>query len=133
MRNPIVHTLQVLVEAHHLDEMKHVNNVVYFSFLQEAAISHWYGMAPARVAENIRWVVRKHEIEYLKPAFEGDTLSIKTWIDEFTAVSSRRFYEIWRDQDLIVKASTLWIALDARKMKPTRVPEEVADLFFESN
>ena len=35
-------------------------------------------------------VVRKHEIEYLAPALEGDELQLITWIESWTAVAHRR-------------------------------------------
>lgn len=130
---PLKYKIEIRVLPQHLDELRHVNNVVYFEFLQQVAIEHWYGKAPVEVAEKIRWVVRKHEIEYLKPAFEGDLLQVITWVDEFTQVSSRRYYEIYRGKELLVKASTLWIALDAESMKPVRIPISVAESFFESD
>jgi acyl-CoA thioester hydrolase len=129
---PKKYTTQITVEPAHLDELRHVNNVVYFEFLQQAAISHWYKVAPQKVVEKIRWVVRKHEIEYFKPAYERDLLTVTTWIEEFTSVTSVRRYEISRGEEIIVKASTLWVALDAQKMKPIRLPTEVAESFFES-
>ncbi|WP_341227578.1 thioesterase family protein [uncultured Arcticibacterium sp.] len=122
----------ILVKKEDLDELNHVNNVVYLSYLQEAAIHHWYSTAPKEIAEAIRWVVRKHEIEYFKPAHEADQLIVNTWVSNFTQVSSERHYQIKRGDELLVKASTLWIALDAKKMKPIRIPASTAESFFES-
>lgn len=124
------HTISVKKED--LDELNHVNNAVYLSYLQEAAIAHWYSKVPKEVAEGIRWVVRKHEIEYFKPAHEKDQLIINTWVSNFTQVSSERHYEIKRGHEVLVKASTLWIALDAQKKKPIRLPDGIAESFFES-
>lgn len=133
MPTPLKHLFHIKVKREDLDELNHVNNVVYFTYLQQAAISHWYSQAPKEVSDAIRWVVRKHEIEYLKPAFENDELIVTTWVSNFTQVSSQRHYEIKRGETLLVTATTLWIALDAIKMKPTRVPDWVAESFFESS
>ncbi|AWW00187.1 acyl-CoA thioesterase [Arcticibacterium luteifluviistationis] len=124
------HSLSVKPED--LDELNHVNNVVYLSYLQEAAIAHWYSTAPKEIVEAIRWVVRKHEIEYFKPAHNADELTVTTWVSNFTQVTSERHYEIKRGDEILVKASTLWIALDAKKMKPTRIPAYAAESFFQS-
>lgn len=132
MSIPRVYTHPILVKKKDLDELNHVNNVVYLSYLQESAIAHWYSTAPKKIAEAIRWVVRKHEIEYFKPAHLSEKLTVTTWVSNFTQISSERHYEIRRGDDLLVKASTLWIALDSKKMKPTRIPISEIESFFES-
>lgn len=131
LSNPKTHSIEIIVEKEHLDELEHVNNVIYLNFIQEAAIAHWNAIAPKDTVEDTRWVVRKHEIEYLKPALLDDKLIIKTWVEEFTAVTSLRKYEIKRDNDLIATASTLWIALSFDTMKPKRLDKSIASLFFE--
>ncbi len=131
MKTPVKYHHPVLVKSSDLDELNHVNNVVYFTYLQEAAIAHWYSTADPQLAEAIRWVVKRHEIEYHKAAFEHDELIITTWVNDFTGVTSNRFYEIRRGTDLIVTARTVWVALDAVTMRPKRLPEEVSVPFFE--
>jgi acyl-CoA thioester hydrolase len=125
-----IHVSQVLVKAADLDELAHVNNVVYFSYLQEAAIAHWYQTVPAELSESLRWVVKKHEIEYFKPAFLNDTLTITTWIVAFGGVTCQRSYEIHRDADLIVRAQTQWVAIDPHTMKPKRLDVKVLEEYF---
>lgn len=125
-----VYTHSVKVLEEHVDELQHVNNVVYVQFLQEAAIAHWYMVAPKTTAQNVRWVVRKHEIEYLKPARIGENLVVKTWIVDFDGLHSKRAYEIFRDGDLLVKAFTHWICLDANTLRPKRIPLHELNSFF---
>lgn len=122
-----------MVKPGDLDELKHVNNVVYFTYLQEAAIAHWYSTADPAVAEAIRWVVKRHEIDYVKAAFENDELVVTTWVNDFTGVTSDRFYEIRRGTDLVVSARTVWVALDALTMRPKRLPAEASVPFFEDD
>jgi acyl-CoA thioester hydrolase len=118
------------VKQDDLDELNHVNNVRYFNFLQEAAIKHWQAAVPEDIQKSLRWVVKKHEIEYLKPAFLADHLIVKTWIETMEGVSSIRRYEIYKGPHCIVKAQTLWIALNPKTMKPQRVIAEWKETFF---
>ena len=120
----------ILVEEQHLDELQHVNNVVFVDFLQQAAIAHWYAKADHSLAQSCRWVVRKHEIEYLKPAFLKNILTVKTWVAEFNGVSTLRKYEVYHEQSLLVKATTLWICLDSQLLKPKRLTKEEMKAFF---
>jgi len=133
MSQPIIfkHTINVGLED--LDELNHVNNVVYISYLQEAAIAHWLNSVSKETVDGIRWVVRKHEIEYFKAAFEKDILVVSTWISEYTQISSVRQYEIKRGNELLLKATTLWIALNAKTLKPARVPKYIHESFFDSS
>jgi acyl-CoA thioester hydrolase len=133
MPQPFVFKHTINVRPEDLDELNHVNNVVYISYLQEAAIAHWHAAVSKDIIDSIRWVVRKHEIEYFKPAYENDLLEVSTWISEFTQVSTLRAYEIKRGDELLVKATTLWIALDSKTLKPSRVPKHILESFFQSS
>lgn len=115
-----------------LDEMNHVNNIVYLKFMQEAAILHWYSLASEETIGSMRWVARRHEIDYLKQAFLGDELIVKTWVSEFSAVSSVRHYEVLKGSELIAKAITQWVALDSQTLRPKRLTSAIISLFFES-
>ncbi len=113
-----------------LDELNHVNNVRYFDFLQQAAVAHWYGSVPKELSESMRWVVKKHEIEYFKPAFLGDILKINTWVSEFSGVTSLRNYEIFKKDQLILKAKTLWVAVNPETMQLKRLPVNLWEIYF---
>lgn len=129
---PKVYTETREVTEGDIDEMLHVNNVVYLQFLQDLAISHWYSVAPSPLVDSLRWVVKKHEIEYFYPARLGDPLLLKTWVSELTGVTSTRNYEIYTGQHLTIQAKTLWISVDPDTHKPKRIPPGIKELFFET-
>lgn len=120
----------VKVVATDIDELNHVNNVVYFTYLQQAAMAHWYSSVPTELSDSMRWVVKKHEIEYFKPAVLDDEIIIKTWVENFSGVTSDRHYEIYKNDILLVKARTLWVALDPVSMRPKRVPVDLWERYF---
>lgn len=127
-----IYTTSRIVQEQDLDEMNHVNNVVYLEYLQDLATEHWEKFVPAIMLEEINWVVRKHEIEYFRPAKLNDLLILKTWVESFTGVTSIRHYEIYLNDLLIVKAQTEWVAVDPTSHKPKRLhTEALIALFFE--
>ncbi len=128
--NPIIYSEFRTVVPEDLDELNHVNNVRYFDFLQQAAVAHWYGSVPRELSESMRWVVKKHEIEYFKPAFLGDILKINTWVNEFSGVTSLRNYEIFKKDQLILKAKTLWVAVNPETMQLKRLPVNLWEIYF---
>lgn len=111
----------------HLDQLHHVNNVVYVQWLQEAASRHWSGNVTPDIDEKVLWVVKRHEIDYLAPAVLGDELIMKTWTGSYTAVSWDRYYEITRvsDQRKIITAKSIWVLLDSKTLKPRRIDAEI--------
>ena len=115
------------VEAQHLDERAHVNNVVYVQWVQDAAAAHWAALAPRGASDEVAWVALRHEIDYLKPALLGDEIAITTWVGVAEGLSFERFTEIRRrlDDALLARARTRWCPVDARTGKPRRVSAEV--------
>lgn len=113
-----------------IDTMNHVNNVVYLKWVQDAAIAHWNAVASELIKQKYLWVVLRHEIDYLAPAFEGDILLATTWVGETNAARTERFVVISNSvtEKIITKAKTIWCMLDSNNLKPKRITEEVTNL-----
>ena len=110
-----------------VDANGHVNNVVYLRWVQEAAVAHWKSVAAAEVRAAVSWVVVRHEIDYKRPAFPGDALVARTWVDVVTAATTERCCEIVRCEDgaLLAKSRTVWCAIDPRTGRPRRIDPRV--------
>jgi acyl-CoA thioester hydrolase len=108
--------------------MGHVNNVAFVRYVQDAAAAHWLSLAPADLQAAFDWVVRKHEIEYLKPGRPDDELVVRTWVGAPNGATWDRFTEIERpaDRALLVKARTVWVLLDAASGRPRRIDARIA-------
>jgi acyl-CoA thioester hydrolase len=113
------------VEAGDIDELGHANNVVWVRWINQAAIAHathvGWGLEPCR-AQGLVWVVRRHDVEYLLPAFAGQELSASTWPETLRGVTSQRRTLFHRGDQLLASAETTWVLLDAASSKPRRVP-----------
>jgi acyl-CoA thioester hydrolase len=112
-------------------QMGHVNNVAFVRFVQEAAVAHWQAAAPEELQRQYLWVVRRHEIEYLRPGMPGESLHARTWVGEPSGASWERLTDIVRtaDGEVLVQARTLWVLLDGATGRPRRVlPEMIASL-----
>jgi acyl-CoA thioester hydrolase len=126
---PYIFYLPIKVVLDDIDELNHVNNIVYLRYVQDAAIGHWKTV-PQEIASQIIWVARRHEIDYLKPAFLGDELVVKTWVDDFVGVKSLRQCEIMRGDEVLARSITHWISLDTQTFRPKRITEDVVKQFF---
>ncbi len=126
---PFVIEKNVLPAA--IDHLGHVNNVVYLEWVQEVSQAHWNTCASESIKQNYYWVALQHSITYKKPAFEGDVLELKTWIESLDGVKSERRVLITRlsDRALIAKSETIWCLIDAKTQRPKRIPQEIKALY----
>ena len=126
--------MTVPVSPADIDEQKHVNNAVYLRWVQEVATAHWKALASADAQAAIGWVVLRHEIDYKMPACLGDEILLRTWVGEASRLKFARFTEVRRknDNQLLAQARTLWVPIDVRNGKPTRVSADVRARFSTS-
>ncbi len=143
------------VRFHELDPLGHVNNAVYLTYLEEAAIEHAAaaGWPASRLREHGGvFIARRHEIDFLQPAVEGDVLQVRTWAESMSGARAHRAYEITRldrvdgpphdglvdaaevepvpRDRLLVRARTEWAFVDVATGRPRRIPAAVRDDFF---
>lgn len=123
-------SINIIVKPTDIDDMAHVNNVVYVRWVQEVAAAHWNTLATAEVKQRYLWVVLRHEIDYISPAFTDDIVVATTWVGESAGPRSERFVHLTNKTTgkLLAKAKTTWCLLDGTTMRPKRVDEEVISL-----
>jgi len=123
-------SISIIVQSTEIDDMAHVNNVVYVRWIQEVATAHWNSLAKAEVQQKYLWVVLRHEIDYIRPAFMDDIVLATTWVGESTGPRSERFVQLTNKTTgkLLAKAKTTWCLLDGTTMRPKRVDEEMIRL-----
>ena len=117
------------VDSADIDEQGHVNNVAFVRWIQEVAVAHWRHSATEEQLKNYSWVVVRHEIDYKKPAFEGDEITSTTWVGDWTHVTCERFTEIHREDELLIKGRTVWCMFDRETIKPTKITRELIERF----
>ena len=115
-----------------LDENGHVNNVVYVQWMQDIAVLHSdaTGCTQATRDAGATWVVRSHRIEYLRPAFSGDRISVSTWVVNFRRVRSLRRTQFVRisDGSVLARGETDWVFVNAETGRLVTIPENVRAL-----
>lgn len=145
----------VRVRFHELDPLGHVNNAAYLNFLEQAAIDHaaaaGYDIGRLRAIGGL-FIARRHEVDFLRPAYAGEWLRVVTWPFDMRGARALRAYEIRRlpigpdsspptdrlidpterptEGDLVVRARTEWAFVDADAGRPRRIPAELAADFL---
>ncbi len=127
---PAVYTRTFQIRQYECDAYGHVNNANYIRFMQEASLEAsadvGYDLHTIR-GMNRLWLIRETQIEYLDNLNYGDSVDVKTWVEDFRRTRSLRKYEFTRHgtDELVARAEADWVYLDAQTMQPVAVPDEV--------
>jgi acyl-CoA thioester hydrolase len=124
--------LEFTAAPEHIDELGHVNNAVWVQWIQQIAVAHWHSVADPAHDEAYFWVVTRHEIDYLRAAFEGDRIVGKTLVGDAPkgARFDRHVEFTGADGKTCVRAKTSWAIIDRAAGRPIRVPAEVIAPFM---
>jgi acyl-CoA thioester hydrolase len=126
--HPQPFTIEINVQAQHIDLMRHVNNVNYLQWLEDVAWAHSValGLGPDEYeALGHGMVVRQHELTYLQPARLGDRLLLATWITALDRISLHRHFQFIRLEDgaTLFKGRTHYVCVDIAEGRVRRMPE----------
>ena len=124
-------TITITVLPEHLDDVLHVNNVIYVQWMQDIASMHWNTFASDELKNTVLWMIKRHEVDYYNQAFLHDELQMTTWTGDHTNVTWKRHYEIVRpaDNKKIITAASTWIPLDRLTQRPRRIDETLINMF----
>jgi acyl-CoA thioester hydrolase len=114
-----------------IDELGHVNNVVYLRWVQDVAIAHWSAAATSAQQAEVAWVAVRHEIDYKHSALPGDGILARTWVGAADSHRFERHTEIVRAADgkLLARARTVWCPINRTTGRLARVSDEIRAQF----
>ena len=132
---PAPFVLAIEVAEADIDMLGHASNIAYLRWIQDVAVAH-----SAAVGLDMEgysqlgavFVVRRHEIDYLRPGVRGEQLELRTWIDSASAAKCKRATEIVRvgaAELVVARAMTTWGFVELTSGRPTRIPDSVRVAF----
>lgn len=122
---PVIHTQNI--EWGDMDAFGHVNNVVYYRYIENARI-HYFDVL--NIFEyDLFSVVASSQCKYLKPVFYPDILKIATRIDEMRQTAIRMHYALYSEkQDQIVAtAEAVIVFVGKKEMNKTLIPNQMRE------
>ena len=125
-------TLSLTATPDTIDELGHVNNAVWVTWIQDASVAHWLTAARPQDRDRFVAVVLRHEVDYRGNVRAGDEVSAITWV--VRAPRGARYARCVEfhaeDGRTIVASMTQWALVDRETGKLARVPVEVAAPFL---
>ncbi|MCW5831391.1 MAG: acyl-CoA thioesterase [Labilithrix sp.] len=125
---------EIVVEDAHIDRFGHANNVVILQWIQDVAEAHSASVGfPLAAYERLgaAFVVRRHEIDYLRPSVRGERLLVRTWVDAARSASCSRGTEITsvNEGQAVAKAMTTWVFAELATLRLAPIPDDVRVAF----
>lgn len=122
---------KITVSTEDLDARNHVNNVRYVQWVQDIAEENWIDNTSDYIRDTYYWVMLSHHIQYKAEAVLGDNLLLKTFVTKAEGLRSTRIVEIYNQKTtkLLSSSETIWCLMSHDTHKPTRITQEIIDLF----
>jgi acyl-CoA thioester hydrolase len=126
-----VNISQRRVEWQDLDALEHVNNAVYVTYAEEAAVQEFsrHGWTPLKLAENnLALATTRVHIQYLSPAIWGEELEISTHALKLEVTGGSSYFGITRaDGSAVAECILDWRLVDRQTRAERNLPDELAD------
>jgi acyl-CoA thioester hydrolase len=103
------------------------NYLVWFELARVAYLEEFTGGYPAMRDTGLESFVLEAHVRYRKPAHFDDRLQIHTRVGQLRGARFRFDYEITRDDDVIADGWTAHACVDAVTLRPTRIPDALAE------
>jgi acyl-CoA thioester hydrolase len=126
----LVHVEHIPVRWGDMDAMGHVNNTVYFRYMEQTRISWFEALLPRGAAWGTTGIVIANATCNFKKAINYPaTVEVKMFSGAPGGSSLPTFYEMFVDDQLHADGEARVVFIDMEKQKPVRIPDNLRAKF----
>jgi acyl-CoA thioester hydrolase len=120
------HRTRLEVRFRDVDAFGHVNNAVFFSYVEQARIRYLTEALEIDVIQRLPLILARVEMDYRAPVFYGEPLEVTSRIDWIGGTSFAMSHQILAGDDAHVAADadTVLVAYDYTTSRPMPVPDD---------
>jgi len=124
----LVHVEHISIRWGDMDAMGHVNNTVYFRYMEQARIGWFDGLVP----DDEAWtrtgiVIANASCNFKRPINYPGTVEVKLLVGPPGGSSVPTFYELRIQNDLYADGEATVVFIDMEKQKPIRIPQKIRE------
>jgi acyl-CoA thioester hydrolase len=122
------HRYRVQLRWSDMDALRHVNNVQFLRFLEDARVQMMVEAGRRTLESELGVVVVRHEIDYQRPLlFRPEPVVVDTWVTRIGRTSYAVAYEIREPDDDVVyaTASTVMVCVDLASGDPAPIDDRM--------
>jgi acyl-CoA thioester hydrolase len=111
-----------------MDTFGHVNNIVYFQYMEQARIEWLHALAPeyANLFTNDGPVIVNASCTFLAPLTHPGDVEVRMFLGEPGRTSIGSWYEIWMDGRKYAEGASRLVWIDRTTGKSTPLPPRVS-------
>jgi acyl-CoA thioester hydrolase len=129
MNKKLVHVEKIPIRWGDMDAMGHVNNTVYFRYMEQARISWFDALVPAAEAwKDTGIVIANASCNFKRALNYPGIVEVRVTIDPPGGSSVPTFYELMMDDELYADGAAVVVFIDMKSQKPVRIPEGIRSL-----
>jgi acyl-CoA thioester hydrolase len=131
----LAHVERMPIRWGDMDAMGHLNNTVYFRFMEQARISWFEALVPDTEAwQTTGIVIVNASCNYKRPITYPGTVEIRVLVGAPGGSSVPTYYELRVDADPAPYAdgAAVVVFVDMKKQKPVRIPESIRERLLQA-
>ena len=111
-----------------MDAMGHVNNTVYFRFMEQARIGWFEALVPKGEAwQSTGIVIANASCNFKRPINYPGTVEVRLSVGSPGGSSVPTFYELLVDEEIHADGEATVVFIDMEKQKPIRIPQNIRE------
>lgn len=118
------HRTRIEVRFRDIDAFGHVNNAVFFSYLEQARIRYLLDALEEPRFDGLPLILARVELDYRAPMLFGEPVEIGTRVDWIGRSSFGMSHELLAADHLAAEASTVLVSYDYERSRPMPVPDD---------
>jgi acyl-CoA thioester hydrolase len=125
-KKKLVHVERIAIRWGDMDAMGHVNNTVYFRFMEQARIGWFDALLPDGEAwKRTGIVIANASCNFKKPINYPGVVEVRLEIDPPGGSSVQTYYELLVRDELYADGMATVVFIDMERQKPVRIPENI--------
>ncbi|MGI6777524.1 MAG: acyl-[acyl-carrier-protein] thioesterase [Acetivibrionales bacterium] len=126
-------THEFYIHNYETGKHKQATPISILHYLEETALSHTesVGLGIDRMkADGTAWILNRWSVRTNRYPCWKEKIVVETWPSSFRRFyATREFYIKDANENIIVRASSLWVYLNILKKRPLRIPEYFGELY----
>ena len=124
----LVHVERIAIRWGDMDAMGHVNNTVYFRYMEQARIGWFDALVPQDEAwKRTAIVVANASCNFRRPINYPGTVEVRVLIGVPGGSSVPTFYQLIVDEELYADGEATVVFIDMAQQKPIRIPQKIRE------
>ena len=123
----LAHVERIPIRWGDMDAMGHVNNIVYFRYMEQARISWFEALLPRREAawKSTGIVIVNASCNFTRAITYPGTVEVKVFVAKPGRSSVATYYELFIESEMYADGAAVVVFIDMQTQKPVRISDDI--------